>query len=67
MCGSSSKKDSVNGVSTNLRYIKEDVSTALSYASTVGDPELTKQLTEIQDKATSVQEYIAKKTDAKQG
>lgn len=65
MCGS--KRDSVEGVNINLNYIKEDVNSALSYASNVGDPELTKQLTEIKDKAQGVQDYIAKKTDAKQG
>lgn len=65
MCGS--KRDSVEGVNINLNYIKEDVNSALSYASNIGDPELTKQLTEIKDKAVKVGEYIAKKTDAKQG
>ena len=65
MCGT--KKDSVEGVKINLNYIKEDVNSALSYASNVGDPELTKQLTEIKDKAASVGEYIAKKTDSHQG
>ncbi len=65
MCGS--KRDAVESVQINLNYMKEDVSTALSYASEVGDPELTKQLTEIKDKTQGVKDYITSKTDAKKG
>lgn len=63
MCGS--KKNSIEGVKINLNYIREDVESALSYASNINDPELTKKLTEIKDKASGVSEYITSRTDSK--
>jgi hypothetical protein len=65
MCGS--KRDAVESIQINLNYVKEDVNSALSYATEVGDPELTKKLTEIKDKAQGVKDYITSKTDSKTG
>ena len=65
MCGS--KRDAVENVQINLNYMKEDVNSALTYATEVGDPELTKQLTELKDKTQGVKDYITSKTDAKTG
>jgi len=65
MCGN--KRDAVENVQINLNYMKEDVSSALSYASDVGDPELTKQLTELKDKTQGVKDYIKSKADPKKG
>lgn len=60
-------KNAISGVQTNLRYIEEDVDTALSYAKEVKDPELTKKLTEIKTQAVGVKDYIKSKTDSKTG
>jgi len=58
-------KRAIEGVKSNLRYIEEDVDSALSHAKEIKDPELTKKLTEIKAKTQGAKEYIVSRTDAK--
>jgi hypothetical protein len=67
MCTNNSSKRSVSGVRSNLKYIQEDVVTALEYAKDIKDPELTKKLEDIKAKAAGAQEYLASRVDPKRG
>lgn len=61
------KKNAIEGVNINLNYMKEDVESALSYASEIGDPELTSKLNKLKTETVGVKDYIKSKTDAKTG
>ena len=58
-------KRAIEGVKSNLRYIEEDVASAISHAKEIKDPELTSKLNKLQSDAKGVKDYIVSKTDAK--
>lgn len=66
MC-TENKQDALAGVKSSLRYIEEDVQSALHHAENVGDKTLTQKLTAIKTSTQGVKDYIAERTNSKTG
>lgn len=62
-----SNKRAIDGVKANLRYMYEDVETALSYAKDIKDPELTKKLESLKNETKGTADYMAARLNPKQG
>jgi hypothetical protein len=60
-------KSAIEGVKNNLRYVVEDVDSAMEHAKGVKDPELTNKLTKLKTEAVGITDYIKSKTDSKTG
>jgi hypothetical protein len=62
-----SNKMAIQGVTSNLNYIEEDVNAALSHAKDIKDPELTKKLNNIKSETEGVKDYLVARINPKQG
>jgi len=62
-----SNKRAIESVKSNLRYMEEDMSSAISAAKDIKDPELTKKLDNIKGEVKGVKDYLASRLDPKQG
>jgi len=59
------KSGNIQVVQQYLSYVVDDLEGALAGAREIKDPELTNKLTEIQNKARGIKDYIVSKTDPK--
>lgn len=63
----SNTKRAISSVRSNLKYMEEDVATALMHAKSIKDSELTKKLEGLKTQTTEAKNYLASRLDPKQG